>query len=882
MCYFFSPNLANVLKRIYFAIAFLLFITTAQARHVAGGELYYRYISSNGTMSTYEVTLRLFRDCQSTGPRLENERATLNIYGNNVRLQTASLSFEGSVQTIQKNIGAIPCLVGNVSSCYEVAYYSTTIVLPDNAVGYTLTASNCCRIDNITNLRSNGSGTTFVTEIPGTNKLGTEHNTSAVFNVKDTTLVCSRKKFLLDFGATDANNDTLIFSLCDAYTNTGGANTILNLTTVPYSTSYNGFTPLGTAVTINASTGQITGTAPTQGQYVISVCVTEIRNGVPINNQKKDFILKVQDCDIADADLPEVAVNCTNFGMQFENQSSSSGITSYTWDFGVNYLTNDTSNLPNPIYNYPDTGTYKAILKIKGPNGCTGEDSMVVKVYPTFKANFKSEGSCFELPVQFTDLSTATYGVVTNWNWRFGDNDNPTTDTSTKKNPTYKYATAGSKTIRLITESTKGCSDTLINTIIVKDKPNINLAFTDTLICSIDTLPLQLTTDVGATINWLPNYNIINNTTNNPLVFPKDTTTYIVTSSIGGCSNTDSIKVNVLDFITVDAMADTNICKTDTIQLRVVSQALSYNWSNASSLNNAQIKNPLAFPSSDVKYYIAANLGKCQDTDSVTVKVFPYPQAAVTKDTSICLGTRANLRGIIVGENFLWQSPNLNTLLFANTLNPIAGPQNSTYYTLTAFNTTGCLKRVSDTVNITVVKPPKLQAGRDTSVVLNQPLQLQVTVIDTAALSFSWQPANWLSNANIASPIATFIIPNNPDSITYKVTAATKEGCSTIDDIKVKIYITSPDILIPDAFTPNNDGRNDVIRPIPLGITAINYFKIYNRWGQLLFSTNQLNKGWDGNFNSIPQQTGTYVYQAEAIDFTGKVITKQGVFILMR
>lgn len=852
----------------------------AQARHIAGGELYYKYLSTNGNMITYEVTLRLFRDCQSLGPKLENERPTLNIYENGVRLNTAALTLSGSVETIQKDVGSIPCLVGNVSSCYEIAYYTTTINVAQNMVGYTLTASNCCRVNNIVNLATNGSGTTFVTEIPGLNKLPTSFNNSPIFNVKDTTLVCSKKKFLLDFGATDVDNDTLIFSLCDAYTNTGGSNPILALTPVPYGQSFNGLFPLGASLSINTTTGQITGIAPNQGDYVISVCVTEIRNGIPINNQKKDFILNVQDCDIADADLPDIAVNCTNFGMKFENQSTSSGITNYAWDFGVKDSTNDVSSLPSPTYIYPDTGTYKATLKIQGLNGCSAEDSMIVKVYPTFKAKFSVQGSCMDIPFIFKDLSTATYGTVTNWRWKFGDVDNPTKDTSTQKDPAYKYNKPSMPTVSLITESTKGCADTFALKIEVKDKPNLKISFKDTLICSIDTLPIFVTTDPGVTLSWQPNYNISNLNSNNPYVFPKDTTTYYITATINSCTHKDSAIVNVLDFITVNAMPDTTICQTDTAQLLVQSHALSYQWSNPMSLVNAITKNPLAFPNTTTKYVVNANLGKCQDKDSLTVFVYPYPKVNVSNDTSICFGSKANLRSTIVADNFVWQPT--NSLIFSNTLNPIAGPSKTTPYTLTVFNNAGCTKKVVDTTLVSIIKVPPVFAGRDTSVILNQPLQLNAQISDASNLFFKWQPANWLNNVNSQSPIAKFTIPNNPDSITYKVIASSKEGCFSSDEIKVKVFITNPDIFIPDAFTPNNDGRNDIIRPIPVGITEVKYFRVFNRWGQLLFNTNQLGKGWDGTLNGLPQQAGTYIYHAEALDFTGKTVNKKGVFILIR
>jgi gliding motility-associated-like protein len=98
----------------------------------------------------------------------------------------------------------------------------------------------------------------------------------------------------------------------------------------------------------------------------------------------------------------------------------------------------------------------------------------------------------------------------------------------------------------------------------------------------------------------------------------------------------------------------------------------------------------------------------------------------------------------------------------------------------------------------------------------------------------------------------------------------------------VKVFKTSPDIFVPDAFTPNGDGKNDVVKPIPVGVTQLDYFNIYNRWGQMLFTTAEIGKGWDGRVNGTFQNSGTYIYTVQGIDYLGKVITKKGTVVLIR
>jgi gliding motility-associated-like protein len=102
------------------------------------------------------------------------------------------------------------------------------------------------------------------------------------------------------------------------------------------------------------------------------------------------------------------------------------------------------------------------------------------------------------------------------------------------------------------------------------------------------------------------------------------------------------------------------------------------------------------------------------------------------------------------------------------------------------------------------------------------------------------------------------------------------------DTITVKLFKTGADIFVPGGFTPDGDGRNDILRPVCVGIRELNYFRVYNRWGQLVFSTNEIGKGWDGTISGQPQPTANFVYIAQGVDYTGKVIFKKGNVMLIR
>lgn len=852
----------------------------AFGRHVAGGELMYTYLGpgSSSNSEKYQITLRLFRDCQTDGPSLQSEQVNVGIYQNDQLNQSLYLPLDGIVNTLSLNTAAIPCLVGSVNVCYETANYTATIDLPRSTTGYVLARLGCCRVNNILNLGGNSGniGSTYIAKIPGTIVLPGGGNSSPVFNVRDTALVCANKNFKLDFGATDDDGDVLTYSFCDGFTAPNGSSNqppppALTLVPLPYTSPYSGDLPLGSGVDINSVTGQINGIAPPQGQYVVCVCITEWRNGVAISQHRKDFILKVQDCDIVDAQLPATIISCDDFNVFFENQSSSSAITGYLWNFGDG----NSSTAPFLTHTYADTGRYKATLNVTGPLGCSGKDSTEVIVYPGFSPGFRFSGSCFQTPYSFFDTTKTVYGVVNSWRWDFGDLTS-NTDVSTNRNPTYQYSSPSQVTVKFVVTNSKDCIDSVLTPIQVLDKPIITLPFTDTLICSIDTLPL-IAIGTG-NFSWQPNQFIVNANTANPLVFPKDTIQYIVTLSDIGCVNTDTVTVNVLDFITVNAGVDTTICLTDSITLFPTSDALGYVWTTTGG-TIATVKNPIVAPITSTMYQVTANLGKCQDRDSVFIRTVPYPVSNAGADIAICYGARGQLNAIITGSIFRW-SPT-STLLNSNTLNPIVGPTKTTQYQLTVSDTLGCPKTVSDIVEVLVREPVQIFAGNDTAVVLNQPLQLMAISNYDNGTTYLWSPATGLSNISIANPVAMFNATHN-DSIVYTVKATIPEGCASEDKITVKVFKTAPDIFVPTAFTPNNDAKNDVLKAFPVGLKSFLYFRIYNRWGQLIFQTNNANIGWNGLINGLIQQNGAYVYTAEGIDYTGKPIFRKGTTVLIR
>jgi gliding motility-associated-like protein len=198
--------------------------------------------------------------------------------------------------------------------------------------------------------------------------------------------------------------------------------------------------------------------------------------------------------------------------------------------------------------------------------------------------------------------------------------------------------------------------------------------------------------------------------------------------------------------------------------------------------------------------------------------------------------------------------------------------------TLTAIPVTNCI--IEDTlsafrtisININTVT---VNAGRDTTALFNLPFQLNA-IGTPANASYTWSPVTGLNNPFIANPIT--VLRND---ITYIVSVIDNNGCIATDNIFVKVY-GNPEVYVPNSFTPNGDGKNDILKPLGFGLKKVEYFRIYNRYGQLVFETNSLGVGWDGTFKGKPQTAGTYTYMVKVINYRDWPVEQKGTTMIIR
>lgn len=874
--------MSEVIKYWVVLIIGLFSCSALYARHITGGELSYVYISSTGNTHTYQITLKLYRDCFSTGAQLDPAAAisifTKNASGTSTSAQNFTINM--SRQETMRLGTPGKCIDNPPLVCYEVGTYIFSVSLPATPYGYTITYQRCCRIENMSNVAASGqTGATYTADIPGYAIADdAPKNSSATYSTKDTVIVCEDNFFMYDFGAVDSDGDSLSYNFAAAYVGGSPGNPQPvpagpPYSSVPYSFGFGPMSPMGGNVTIDRKTGLVSGIAPAAGIYVVTVAVFEYRKGKLINAHRKDIQIKVASCSIAAASLQPEYMVCDSFTVSFQNRSTSSLIRTYYWDFGVENRSDDISTDMRPTFTYPDTGTYRLMLITNRGEDCSDTAFSNVKVYPGFYPGFVYSEGCKDVPIFFRDTTKTRYGVVDTWSWDFGDGST-TTDVSQENRSPYTYTSSGTYTVSLTVSNSKGCMKTVSNELIVRDRPLLSVPH-DTLMCDIDTISLAATGAPG-TYTWTPDYNIRPLTGAVVQVSPDVTTTYSVSlTTVPGCTSVDTVRVRVVSFVTLDAGPDLLICLTDPVQLDPFSNGLTYSWEPAATLQDPLVKQPIATPVDALTTYtVTAYIGKCFARDDIRVRAVPYPDVRVSNDTSICYGEQVQLFAD-GGAYYRW-SP-VAAINNYSIPNPVVAPGTTTIYTVSVTDTLGCPKPTNKDIIVTVIPPVPAFAGNDTVAVLNQPLQLKAT----GAAFYKWSPGSYLSSTDIADPIATFVADVG-DKVTYSVKVSTPEGCFAYDTMSVRIFKTAPDIFVATAFTPNNDGLNDYFRATPVGIKEFDYLKIYNRWGQLMFSTADSEEGWDGKFKGVEQASDTFVWMVKGTDYLGRSIVKKGTMVLIR
>jgi hypothetical protein len=416
--------------RVFAASVFIaLFLSPAisKAWHIIGGEIYYTCLGSNN----YRITLKVYRDCNSTTP-FDNPASISIFNASGIVLQTIQIGFPGAT-SINPDLSN-PCLQLPPGICVEEGIYEATVNLPPVAGGYDISYQRCCRNSTIVNIFDpQNTGATFTTHIPD-NSLAS-CNSSPRFTNYPPIVICVDEPLIFDHSATDPDGDDLVYSLCAPFQGADPNNPQPSPSPPPpyapiiWNPPYNLNNQIGgnPPMTIDAVTGELIGYPTTLGQFVVGVCVKEYRNGVFLSQNIRDFQFNITTCNpLIEANFTaqntvntDTLLVCGSYSVIFDNLSY--GSSDFQWDFGVIGITTDVSSASDPTYTYPDTGVYKVMLAAAPGLNCGDTIYKYVEIRKGVVADFDFESECVFVPVNFTDTSVPLDGVVSSWDWNFGD-----------------------------------------------------------------------------------------------------------------------------------------------------------------------------------------------------------------------------------------------------------------------------------------------------------------------------------------------------------------------------------------------------------------------------------------------------------------------------
>ena len=606
----------------------------------------------------------------------------------------------------------------------------------------------------------------------------------------------------------------------------------------------------GNAIDVTVDVLPIIDNIPEGIETIIIYALAGCASGTPTDSA----IIQIRDYDTLGI-APDTAIICRNRSIQL---TASAGYSVYQWDPDP---TLSNTAIRNPIASPVNSNTTYYCTATEGT--CHGRDSSFILLK---KLDFvsKTEIIC-------KNDATGQIQVVGGPGWispLYNINNGPGQPTGVFNN-----LPVGIYTVKI---SDAGCIDSLVipitqlfpdlvisNSLVAAATCSGDPDGTATIIANGGNPPYRYSTDG---INF-QNSNILNLTQGNYTVTVMDN---------NNCVQTKNIVIPLFNPLTADAGADVTICEGTSKQLNATSNGAVLLWSPALGLSDVSIANPIASPVVTTKYYLTATMGTlCSLTDSVTAFVLAAPKPNAGADQTICFGTNTTLNGS-GGTQYFWSpSSYLNDHRIAA---PIAKMLPGTItYTLNVIDGNGCASLQPDRVTITVTREAKVFAGNDTTLAIGQPLPLMAIDLNGSGFTqYEWIPHDGLSDPYSAYPIA---LPDR--NMWYTVIARNALGCTARDDIRVTVY-KGPEIYVPQAFTPDGNGTNDILRAVPAGIASFHYFRIYDRWGKMLFQTATPSIGWDGKLGGTYQPTGTYVWMAEGVDYKGNIVYRKGTVIIVK
>ena len=552
---------------------------------------------------------------------------------------------------------------------------------------------------------------------------------------------------------------------------------------------------------------------------------------------------------------------------------------SFIWDFNDGTVTSTIDSVISHTYTIP--GKYVPKMILIDPGGCqvpiTGPDTIFVKgVIADF--NFVNQAICDSGSVSFHDVSAGNDPIDT-YAWTFGDGG-----TASIQNPTHHYATTGLYYPQLIVTTQSGCIDTSHLPAPVRIVASPQADFTSSgpgcvpLTASFNAL-LNVPDTSAITWSWyLGNGNVSYQQSPPAQVYnPAGVyTIQLVATNSSGCKDTVSKTLNVYQVPTINAGLDTLVCRGSGTTLQALG-ATSYSWSPTNGLSCTNCFNPVASPDSLTTYIVTGTTNSCSNTDTVVVKVKqPFVMTSHPGDT-LCTGKSVRLYASGAAAYTWSPSTALNNTTSAT---PLASPTTTTTYQVIGVDDRNCFKD-TNYVTIKVYPIPTVEAGEDKTINVGQSVDL-VPNVSSDVTSVTWFPTT-----SIVSNRYPAVTVKPIETTEYIVEVKNPGGCKTRDKVTVFVVCNGANVFIPNTFSPNGDGMNDVFYPRGTGLFRIKTLRIFSRWGEIMyeknaFMPNDASAGWNGTHNGRELTPDVYVYTIEIVCDNNNTLTFKGNVALIQ
>lgn len=572
---------------------------------------------------------------------------------------------------------------------------------------------------------------------------------------------------------------------------------------------------------------------------------------------------------------------CPPFPASFVNTTTRPGLT-WLWYFGDG----DTSTQQNPIHVYFFPGKYNVTLIGTDSSGCSGSKEYIDLIIidgPIGLFTATPDTGCVPLTVTYAGTTQSTASSIED----MGDGN----AFSDSVNVIHTYTQPGTYYPIFTLTDSLGCHVHYpVDTIVVGLIPYPGLP-PDTSVCKGNYVQFNL--PYGDHFQWtsnMPDTDFLTcDTCQSTLSKSPDTITYYVVATTNiGCVAKDTITVNVDALPQIYPGVEYRICPSDTLQLHAGPLVTSAVWTPDIYISDTNSVNPTVWPPDTVIYRVTGSndLG-C--SISKIVSVWPITKVVANLlpyDTLVCGGTPVALlinvdQASAIDTFFTWLP---STYLSANNIyDPVISPPPGDYNYTVIVGSTGCIPD-TNLIHLIVVAQPDITAGTTISVGTGTTVAAGTTLQLYAAshqspVTYTWTPA--IDSLSCDVCVSPYIDVTHSQTVYVKVTD--QYGCTANDSVVLDVVsCDSKMIFVPNTFTPNGDGLNDKLFVRGIGITNLNYFRIFDRWGKLVFETHDATQGWDGTLAGKPAEVATYVYELKATCTNGFETEKSGNVTLIR